>query len=294
MFDKKGRVWLAAGVRGLDNPAFCKRGLRSSVGQGVPDRSLVAAGGGARSEDDEVHASSTPASGPITRSSATTPTTRCGSAAPARWPAGSTPRCSTRPATRRSRRAGRRSCSTSTATASSTSMSSRTRRPMPAKDKRIIPGSGPYAVMPHPTDGSIWYTVGVFGGAAGFLRFDPADRTVGSLQPAEGRLRHPRRRHRQERRRLGLGLERQSRQLRPPQVQGSAQRPECDRQSLPGGLDVLSLSRPELRRRDRPASRRATTPGSTSTTRSGWARTSRCPPPTSTTASLRSRTARWS
>ena len=43
----------------------------------------------------------------------------------------------------------------------------------PAKDKRIVPGSGPYAVMPHPTDGSIWYTVGVFGGPPGFLRFDP-------------------------------------------------------------------------------------------------------------------------
>ncbi len=42
-----------------------------------------------------------------------------------------------------------------------------------AKDKRIIPGSGPYAVMPHPTDGSIGYTVGVFGGSPGFLRFDP-------------------------------------------------------------------------------------------------------------------------
>ena len=43
----------------------------------------------------------------------------------------------------------------------------------PTKDKRIVPGSGPYAVMPHPTDGSIWYTVGVFGGPPGFLRFDP-------------------------------------------------------------------------------------------------------------------------
>jgi hypothetical protein len=42
-----------------------------------------------------------------------------------------------------------------------------------AKDQRIIPGSGPYAVMPSPVDGSIWYTVGVFGGQAGFLRFDP-------------------------------------------------------------------------------------------------------------------------
>ena len=43
----------------------------------------------------------------------------------------------------------------------------------PAKDHRITGGDGPYAVMPHPTDGSIWYTVGVFVGEAGFLRFDP-------------------------------------------------------------------------------------------------------------------------
>jgi len=44
----------------------------------------------------------------------------------------------------------------------------------PAKDRRIVPGGdGPYAVMPHPTDGSVWYTVGVFGPSAGFARFDP-------------------------------------------------------------------------------------------------------------------------
>jgi hypothetical protein len=41
------------------------------------------------------------------------------------------------------------------------------------KDARFNPGSGPYAVMPHPTDGSVWYTSGVFGGRPGFLRFDP-------------------------------------------------------------------------------------------------------------------------
>jgi hypothetical protein len=40
------------------------------------------------------------------------------------------------------------------------------------KDMRIA-GSGPYAVMPHPTDGSIWYTFNIFVGTAGFLRFDP-------------------------------------------------------------------------------------------------------------------------
>jgi hypothetical protein len=44
----------------------------------------------------------------------------------------------------------------------------------PARDKRIVPGSGPYGVMPSPVDGSIWYTVAIFGGPPGFLRFDPA------------------------------------------------------------------------------------------------------------------------
>src|SRR6185437_15986273 len=42
----------------------------------------------------------------------------------------------------------------------------------PGKDMRIA-GSGPYAVMPHPTDGSVWYTVNVFAGTPGFMRFDP-------------------------------------------------------------------------------------------------------------------------
>jgi hypothetical protein len=40
------------------------------------------------------------------------------------------------------------------------------------KDMRIA-GSGPYAVMPHPTDGSVWYTLNIFAGTPGFLRFDP-------------------------------------------------------------------------------------------------------------------------
>ena len=38
---------------------------------------------------------------------------------------------------------------------------------------RITAGSGPYAVMPNPVDVSIWYTVGVFGGRGGILRYDP-------------------------------------------------------------------------------------------------------------------------
>ncbi|HZT27079.1 MAG TPA: carboxypeptidase-like regulatory domain-containing protein [Pseudolabrys sp.] len=43
----------------------------------------------------------------------------------------------------------------------------------PNKDMRITAGSGPYAVMPNPKDGSIWYAIGTFAGPPGFLRFDP-------------------------------------------------------------------------------------------------------------------------
>ena len=42
----------------------------------------------------------------------------------------------------------------------------------PNKDMRVG-GSGPYAVMPNPVDGSIWYTYNVFAGRSGVLRFDP-------------------------------------------------------------------------------------------------------------------------
>jgi hypothetical protein len=41
----------------------------------------------------------------------------------------------------------------------------------PAKDKRI--GGGFYAVMPSPVDGSIWGSVGVFGGTAAIVRLNP-------------------------------------------------------------------------------------------------------------------------
>jgi hypothetical protein len=42
----------------------------------------------------------------------------------------------------------------------------------PNKDM-TIGGSGTYAVMPNPADGSVWFTVNVFGGKGGVVRFDP-------------------------------------------------------------------------------------------------------------------------
>src|SRR5215471_12050748 len=116
--------------------------------------------------------SSTPVSARITCNSDSMPTTRCGQAAAVLWPAGSTPRSSTRPATLRRHKAGRRLCSTVTATANSTNIPSRGQPMNPNKDMRVG-GSGPYAVMPNPVDGSIWYTSNIFAGRSGVLRFDP-------------------------------------------------------------------------------------------------------------------------
>src|ERR1700744_741725 len=42
----------------------------------------------------------------------------------------------------------------------------------PTKDTQVG-GSGTYAVMPNPVDGSVWYTIGVFAGRGGVARFDP-------------------------------------------------------------------------------------------------------------------------
>ena len=127
-------------------------------------------------------------------------------------------------------------------------------------------------------------------------RLQPAgNRAGGNLQRADAGLRPARRRYRQQGRGVGVARKRSYRQLRPEQVQGSAQRTEGDRRSLPGGLGVLPVSGAGLRRHRREQRRvRATTAGSTSTTRSASARMCRCPPPTSWTAWSPSRTARWS
>ena len=46
-------------------------------------------------------------------------------------------------------------------------------QPADAKKDTLIGGSGTYAVMPSPVDGSVWYTVNVFAGPGGIVRFDP-------------------------------------------------------------------------------------------------------------------------
>jgi len=173
MFDKKGRVWIAASVRGRDNPAFCKKGSdhpsakvfpleQSSRQVAVLDPktmkySFVDTCFGTHHPQFGYDANDTlwlSGTGPVAGWVNTKMFVETGDAARSQgWS----------PFILDTNGNGRRDGYVEP------------NQPVdPAKDKRIVPGSGPYAVMPHPTDGSIWYTVGVFAGSAGFLRFDPA------------------------------------------------------------------------------------------------------------------------
>jgi hypothetical protein len=46
-------------------------------------------------------------------------------------------------------------------------------KPADANKDMRIGGSGTYAVMPNPADGSVWFTFNVFAGRSGIVRFDP-------------------------------------------------------------------------------------------------------------------------
>ena len=156
-----------------------------------------------------------------------------------------------------------------------------------SKDARITGGSGPYAVMPHPKDGSIWYTVGVFAGQAGFMRFDPQTKLsefYAVPNPASGFA-------------AATSTRTESRGGRSPADTSSALIEACARDrsmvrqqpaiTVPRAGSSTNIPGLGLKASRTGASRRATTPGSTSTTRLGLARTFRFPLATSMTASWR-------
>ena len=171
MFDKQGRVWFAAAVRGIDNPAFCKKGSDHPSAKVFPlDRSgrqvsmldpktmkysFIDTCFGTHhpqfgyDADDTLWLSGT---GMVAGWVNTKTWDETGDAAKAQ---GWAPFVLD---TNGNGKVDEWTEPDQTADA--------------GKDMRIA-GSGPYAVMPHPTDGSVWYTVGVFAGTPGFLRFDP-------------------------------------------------------------------------------------------------------------------------
>ena len=66
MFDGKGRLWLAAAIRGVENPAFCRRGSDHPFGQAAPAGAEPAAGRDVSTRRPGNTPSSTPASAPST------------------------------------------------------------------------------------------------------------------------------------------------------------------------------------------------------------------------------------
>ena len=170
MFDERGRVWLAATLRGTDNPDFCRKGSDHPSARAFPlDRSarqvtildpgtmgytFVDTCFGTHhlqfgyDADDTLWLSGT---GPVAGWVNTRTFDETGDAARSQgWS----------PFVLDANGNGRRDGHVEPG------------QPAEAgKDRRIAPGSGPYAVMPSPVDGSVWYTVGVFGGTPVVLRF---------------------------------------------------------------------------------------------------------------------------
>ena len=245
MFDDKGRVWLAANIRGLDNPAWCKKGSEHPSAKVVPiDRS---------SRQAAVYDPKTKEYKFIDTCFGTHHPQFGYDADNTLWMSGTGPV------------AGWINTKVFDETGSSEKavgwfpfvldtngngkLDEFGDKTEEGKDTRFNPGSGPYAVMPHPTDGSIWYTSGVFGGRPGFLRFDPKTKLQRVLRSAEGGDRAARRRHRQGRRAVRLGFGRSPDRVRPDQVQAAAQRAERQRPALPRGLHAAQVSGTWLRRR---------------------------------------------
>ena len=158
----------------------------------------------------------------------------------------------------------------------------------PAKDKRI---SGAfYGVTVSPADGTIWGSVLGFPGC--IVRLNPGSNPpeTALAEVYELPWNNPKATVRASRRAGSISTrngvvwtvtrQRPLRELRPPQMQGSAERSHGNRPALSGRLDAVPLPRPavEGRHGQRAAPRRATTTGSTSTTRSASARTRRSRP----------------
>jgi hypothetical protein len=171
MFDQNGRIWIAATVRGMDNPAWCKKGSDHASAKVFPIEksprqvamldpktmkySFIDTCFGTHHPQFGYDADNTlwlSGTGPVAGWINTKVWDETGDAAKA---------------------VGWFPFVLDTSGNGTLDEFTEPGKPESGKDMRLNPGSGPYAVMPHPTDGSVWYTSGVFGGVPGFLRFDP-------------------------------------------------------------------------------------------------------------------------
>ena len=170
MIDRKGRVWLTASVRGLDNPAFCKEGSDHPSAKLFPLKQSHRQLAMLDPTNDEVHVRRY-----LLRDASSAVRLRQGRhVVDERRRAGR--RLARHQGVRRNRR--RRQGAGLDGTGARRRRQRQARclcRAGPAgrseKDKRI-PG-GFYAIMPSPVDGSVWGTVGVFAGKGAVVRLDP-------------------------------------------------------------------------------------------------------------------------
>jgi len=172
MFDSEGRVWLTASVRGQDNPAWCKKGSDNPYAKVFPleksQRQVAMLDPKTMKYTfiDTCFATHHPQFG----YDADNTLWFSGTGQVAGWVD-----------TKKFLETGDEQASQGWApwvldTNGNGKLDEYTEPNQPAdadKDMRITAGSGPYAVMPNPKDGSIWYAVGTFAGRPGFLRFDP-------------------------------------------------------------------------------------------------------------------------
>jgi streptogramin lyase len=172
MFDRKGRLWLAAAVRGPSNPDFCRKGSTHPSAKLFPiDRNVrhlaildpktmkyafVDTCFGSHHLQFGYDANDTvwtSGSGPVAGWLDTKKFDETGDAAASQgWTA----------FVLDTNGNGKRDQYTEPGQPTD-----------PSRDVRVTGGSGTYAVMPSPVDGSIWYTVGVFAGRGAVLRLVP-------------------------------------------------------------------------------------------------------------------------
>ena len=302
----KGRVWVTSRVRPPDNPAFCKAGSDHPSAKLFPLEQLRPPARDVRSEDQEAHATSTPASA---RTTCMFARGRQQHAVDQRGGRRRRGRLAQHEDVRRDRRRGEvagldaRSSSTPTATASATPTSSRTsrsiRRRTSASSRRF------YGVGASPADGSIWGSVLGIPGRGRPRSIPGANPPATALAEIyELPSNDPKAVHGFSPR--GMDIDRNGvvwtalasghlASFDRRKCKGPLNGPTATGQHCPEGWTLYPFPRPAAARASpiRAAPRRATTPGSISSTRSGSARTCRSPPATPTKSLLALVDGKW-
>ena len=246
MFDSKGRIWFTVAHPWFTTPAFCRKGSDHPSAKLFPVERAARAAHHVRSQDREVHHRRhllQHASSAISTQRRFWTSSGGGTDGVADIVGWSNPPVFDATGDEQNRRAGPR-CSRH-------QQQRQTRRGLcraepadhPAKDKRIVAGF--YGVAPSPADNTSGDRCSASPARSSAsipatTRRRPC--ALGNLRAAAARLFAARSSISTATASSGCHCPAATRELRPPQVQGPAQRPHGDRQAVPGRLDALSLA----------------------------------------------------